>query len=63
MAVAVMAAKEEDMEVEEADMAAVAVEVTADLVEIPTGIADQFQLKKAKKLTLRSTPLADEETE
>ena len=51
MAVAVMAAKEEDMEVEEADMAAVAVEVTADLVEIPTGIADQFQLKKAKKLT------------
>ena len=46
-----MAAKEEDMEVEEADMAAVAVEVTADLVENPTGIADQFQLKKAKKLT------------
>lgn len=52
-AVAVMAAGEEDTEVEVADMGAVAAEVMIGPVEIPTETADQPRFKKARKLMLQ----------
>ncbi len=50
-----MAAGEEDMEVEAADMAVAAVGVMDGLAEISIETADQSRLKKAKKSMLQST--------